>query len=241
MKKLLLSLYLVCRMITGTVYDDIPEQEIAVIQEYNADAIDQLAKETNGDMIYIGYDDSGECVVDTSRFDQIAREMDGEMLYVGFDYGTHAASILEAAAWVEQHTQQLGYHYDNATYWDGQDMYCGTHHSYAVSCDRGVAFSLYMAGYTDMTPSELSLGVLDAYLQNHGALLIQSFDELQPGDIVFYDKNHNGTLEATDHTFIYAGGLCVYDWGCDERIQNPDAYRYCGMNREAFGWAYRLP
>lgn len=182
-----------------------------------------------------------DCNIEISASDILAQNPNTETLYIGFDYGTNATKILDAAAWVQEYTKNAGYHYDDAHYWDGQDMYCSKHNTRAVSCDRGVAFSLYKAGYTDMTPSSLGLGALDSYLKNHDALRMESASELEPGDIVFYDKNHNGTLEATDHVFIYAGGNHIYDWGSDARIQNPDGNNYCGVNPAEMGWAYRLP
>lgn len=70
---------------------------------------------------------------------------------------------------------------------------------------------------------------------------------MKPGDIVFYDRNHNNAMEASDHTFLIGESLNLkYDWGSDASIKHQGNYS-SGMpfnfqiNCNEFGWAYRMP
>ena len=113
------------------------------------------------------------------------------------DNTTTISKLIEGAKKAAQHTYSNGYHYGDAHSWDGTNMKDDNGKN-TVSCDRGVGLSLYYAGLTNTDPYKLTLTVLDKELSSKGWKKITNYNELQPGDIVYY-KNSDGSLK---HVFL---------------------------------------
>ena len=155
---------------------------------------------------------------------------------------TSLNNLFAAAKQADQHTYNNGYHYGNALSWDGTNM--KDQNGNTVSCDRGVGLTLYYAGLTKTDPNKLTLNVLSNELGNRGWKKITNYNDLQPGDIVFYDRQHNGSLE---HTFLIGEKINKrYDWGSNDRIKHRGPYSSGmpfteGISSQAFYYAYRMP
>ena len=155
---------------------------------------------------------------------------------------TSLENLFKAARRAANHTYTRGYHYGNALKWDGTDMKDRSGNT--VSCDRGVALTLYYAGLITTEPHKLGLPALSSELQRKGWKKITNYNELKPGDVVFYDREHNGSLE---HTFLIGESLNKrYDWGSNDRIKYRNQYSKGmpfteGISSSAFYYAYRMP
>ena len=156
---------------------------------------------------------------------------------------TSLSNLFNGARKAANHTYTNGYHYGDAHSWDGVNMKDDSGKN-TVSCDRGVGLSLYYAGLTNTDPYKLTLNVLSNELATKGWKKITNYNELQPGDIVFYDRQHNGSLE---HTFLIGEKINQrYDWGSNDRIKYRNQYSKGmpfteGINSHAFYYAYRMP
>ena len=156
---------------------------------------------------------------------------------------TSLENLFNGARKAAEHTYKNKYHYGDAHSWDGVNMKDDSGKN-TVSCDRGVALSLYYAGLTNTDPYKLSLDVLSNELASKGWKKITNYNNLQPGDIVFYDREHNGSLE---HTFLIGESINKrYDWGSDDRIKYRNQYSGGmpfteGISSSAFYYAYRMP
>ena len=104
-----------------------------------------------------------------------------------------------------------------------------------ISCDRLIARALYNLGFQDQRRGGETCGSLDTYLNNHGFIRSQSFNDIVPGSIILV--KHNG-LNYWSHAFV-----CLafdkktfvtdrYDTGSDYRIRSVQPLR----NQ---GWGYR--
>ena len=107
----------------------------------------------------------------------------------------------------DRRTYSGGYNYGDAQAWDGTHLTRSGVKT--VSCDRGVAMALYIAGYTDIDPAKMVLqgNVLGAMLASKGWSKITSLANVQPGDIVFYDNDGNRAIDWRDHVFIVGEAL----------------------------------
>ena len=157
------------------------------------------------------------------------------------DNTTTISKLIEGAKKAAQHTYSNGYHYGDAHSWDGTNMKDDNGKN-TVSCDRGVGLSLYYAGLTNTDPYKLTLTVLDKELSSKGWKKITNYNELQPGDIVYY-KNPDGSLK---HVFLIGEKINQrYDWGSNERIKYQNQYSGGmpfteGISASSFYYAYRM-
>ena len=155
--------------------------------------------------------------------------------------------LFAAAKTADRRTYSGGYTYGDAQTWNGTDLTRSGVKT--VSCDRGVAMALYIAGYTDIDPAKMVLqgNVLGATLTAKGWTRINSLANVQPGDIVFYDNDRNRAIDWRDHVFIVGDAINKrYDWGSNARIKHQGGYSG-GMpftesiNGSKFLYALRMP
>ncbi len=157
---------------------------------------------------------------------------------------TSLANLFAAAKRADNHTYTRGYHYGNAVSWDGTDMKDGNGKN-TVSCDRGVALTLYFAGLINTSPHKLGLPALSSELANRGWTKITNYDSLKPGDVVFYNSGSGTT--SLGHTFLIGETIdSRYDWGMNQRIKHQGNYSGGmpfreGIARNRFLYAYRMP
>lgn len=140
--------------------------------------------------------------------------------------------ILQAAD--EVHQQEMGWSY-------GTSGLAGTIEGALVNpnqvtcCATYVSCVLYVAGY--VTEEEINainynyVPTVHAFYKSKGWEEINSYDDLEPGDIVITGDD--------DHVQIYAGDDTWYNAGSTEAIQNPAPQNQGNWARNGFSVAYR--
>ncbi len=153
-----------------------------------------------------------------------------------------ASSLLEAADIV--HLQEQRWHYYNSTdelYWNNIEMSLNNTHQ-ATCCATYVSCVIYIAGYF----TEAQMNQFGNYnccttlyndLTNAGWTIVNSYTELEPGDIVFMNYHDGGS--SYDHVQIYAGDDTWYNAGSTSAIQRASPYSQGVWARQNFYVAVR--
>jgi len=150
--------------------------------------------------------------------------------------------ILQAAD--EVHQKQLSWTY----YSKGSDLYWNdiekslNNPNKVTCCATYVSCVIYKAGYfTEAQMNQFSNYNYCPSLYNDltkaGWQVIKSYNELEPGDIVF--MNYNDGEEIYDHVQIYAGDNTWYNAGSTEAIQRASPYSQGNWAEENFYVALR--
>ncbi|MBO5147991.1 MAG: hypothetical protein J6C24_04945 [Clostridia bacterium] len=224
---------------TGKYYVRTPYNEVAEEKFEAFDSLDEAKKKLE-DVKQLGY------VIFNSK---------GQVAY--HPYETLAQSkVLYQAKKVADYTREKGYAYGNANVNPPYDL--GKTEK-LVSCDRFVAWAIFMAGYTKNNTEEsrhtlYGDGNLESYLIANGFIKIDKVEEVQAGDVIFVGDSHEhypnlqgAWLEYPDHVFIcagesFGGNFYRYDAGSDRRIQSvqpsDEPLEYSGKE---FKFAYRVP
>ena len=153
-----------------------------------------------------------------------------------------ASDLLLAAD--EVHQQEITWSYYSSTgqlYWHNIEMSLNNPNK-ATCCATYVSCVIYTAGY--FTEEEMNqfenynaCSTLYRDLTNVGWQVINSYDELEPGDIVFMNYNDGGS--DYDHVQIYAGDGTWYNAGSTEAIQRSSPYSQGNWARQNFYVAVR--
>lgn len=104
-----------------------------------------------------------------------------------------------------------------------------------VDCSGYVSYVLYMAGFQDLAGGQQTSRSLPSWCEKQGWQKIESWSNLQPGDICFYAKggeNHHVNICAT----VESGEPLFWDCGCESWI-NSDTPTSHGNSD--FVYAYR--
>lgn len=153
-----------------------------------------------------------------------------------------ASSLLEAADIV--HLQEQHWHYYNSTnelYWNNIEMSLNNPHQ-ATCCATYVSCVIYTAGYfTEAQMNQFGnynlCSTLYNDLTNAGWTIVNSYTELEPGDIVFMNYHDGGS--SYDHVQIYAGDDTWYNAGSTSAIQRASPYSQGVWARQNFYVAVR--
>lgn len=128
----------------------------------------------------------------------------------------------------EVHQQQITWEYSAGgdLYWNNIEMSLNNPNK-VTCCATYVSCVIYKAGYfTEAQMNQFSnynyCPSLYQDLINAGWQLINTYDELEPGDIVFMNYNNGGTVY--DHVQIYAGDDTWYNAGSTSAIQRASPY-----------------
>ena len=112
--------------------------------------------------------------------------------------------------------------------------------NHATCCATFVGASLYYAGiFTEQEMNSFNYNYCPTsfnFYSSHGTV-INSYDELEAGDIVFFDYERDGKL---DHVEIYAGDDTWYGAGSTSSIQRDSPYKDTRYWRSNFAKAVRL-
>lgn len=149
--------------------------------------------------------------------------------------------ILEGAEAVHKvmEDERWTYSIGGDLYWNNIEMSLNNPNK-VTCCATFVGASLYYAGiFTEDEMNSFNYNACNpsfAYYSQHGSV-ITSYDELEAGDIVFFDYQSDGDL---DHVEIYAGDNTWYGAGATESIQRDSPYKDSTFWRSVFAKAVRL-
>jgi len=131
--------------------------------------------------------------------------------------------------------EQNSYTYSVSTLPNSWEAAWTTHYT---CCSTFVSWSLYEAGYTEQGRGPIhSSSTLSTWCGDNGFERVNSYSDLQPGDIVFMTSNSsNGGI---GHTQIYAGDGQWFNAGSTDAIRR--ASPYTGDASARFLHAYRAP
>lgn len=152
--------------------------------------------------------------------------------------------ILEAAEAVHKvmEDESWSYYTDAGAgnlYWNNieKSLNNSTH---ATCCATFVGAALYYGGiFTEQEMNSFNYNACGSsfdFYAAHGDV-ITSYDELEAGDIVFFDYGHDGGL---DHVEIYAGDDTWYGAGSTNSIRRDSPYKGGGYWKSPFAKAVRL-
>lgn len=150
-------------------------------------------------------------------------------------------SILEAAEIVHKvmEDEQWSYSVGGTLYWNNIEKSLNNPNK-VTCCATFVGASLYYAGI--FSEDEMNsynynaCGSSFAFYTKHGEV-ITSYDDLEAGDIVFFDYEGDGGL---DHVEIYAGDQTWYGAGSTNSIRRDSPYKDTTYWRANFAKAVRL-
>lgn len=135
----------------------------------------------------------------------------------------------------------------NWTYSVGADLYWGNiemsmnNPNKVTCCATYVSCAIYKAGYFDESSMNSfnynECTALYTFLTSAGWSEVNSYDELEPGDIVFMDYKNGG--KQYDHVQIYAGNDTWYNAGDTSAIQKASPYNQGEWARNNFSVALR--
>lgn len=151
-------------------------------------------------------------------------------------------SILEGAEAVHKVMEDEKWTYSvsqGALYWNNIEKSLNNP-NHATCCATFVGASLYYAGiFTEQEMNSFNYNYCPTsfnFYSSHGTV-INSYDELEAGDIVFFDYERDGKL---DHVEIYAGDDTWYGAGSTSSIQRDSPYKDTRYWRSNFAKAVRL-
>ena len=195
------------------------------------------------------------CLKDVEQLGYVIYDSKGNVAYHPFD--TLAQSrILYQAKTVADYVRTNGYTYGNASVNPAYDQ--GKTEK-LVSCDRFVAWAIFLSGYSKAHYENSILSLygeknIENYLIANDFTRIDNIEEVQGGDVIFVGDSHEHYpnlqgfwMEYPDHVFICAGGsefgnFYRYDAGSTRRITSvqpsKEPLEYPGKN---FRFAYRAP
>ena len=152
-----------------------------------------------------------------------------------------ASSLLEAADIVHQQEITWTYSVGGDLYWNNIEMSLNNPNK-VTCCATYVSCAIYYAGYfTEEQMNNFSnynyCPSLYKDLRNAGWQVINSYNELEPGDVVFTNNIADG--DYFDHVQIYAGDDTWYNAGSTNAIQRASPYSQGNWARQYFYVALR--
>lgn len=196
-----------------------------------------LAAKSQGDLGDVVYNNE---TIPNKTGNSIMGDLSGLKEYANASSSADVASLLKAAKEVTDYVRTHNFTYGDAPINPAIDP-----SARLTSCDRCVGWALYKIGYTDQ-PKSHGLVVhktsMPAWLDRHNFKKITSYSEIQAGDIVFFDYNHN---DDPDHVFILGNKKSGsnwerYDCGNSTRIRSVQP-SVEPVSKGNFTYAYRLP
>lgn len=153
------------------------------------------------------------------------------------EWHAEAGNFLEVADQVHRDEMSWTYSTGGDLYWNNIEKSLNNPNK-VTCCATYVSCVIYKAGYateTEMNSFNYNLcSTLYAFLEDKGWKVINSYNELEPGDVVF--MNYGGGF---DHVQIYAGNDTWYNAGSTDAIQKNSPYSQGTWARDNFYKAIR--
>ena len=150
-----------------------------------------------------------------------------------------AGNIIEIADQLHQAQITWTYSDGGTLYWNDIEMSINNPNN-VTCCATFVSSVLYLSGlFTEEQMNSFNYNycpTLYSFLTNNGWKSITSYDDLEPGDVVFLDYERDGSY---DHVQLYAGNDTWYSDGSTDAIQSAAPYSQGSWARENFAIALR--
>lgn len=201
-------------------------------------------------------DDAQKALEGIKQLGYIIYDSKNQIEYCPFE-SVAQSKILYQAKYVADFVRENGFTYGDAQVNPSYDQ--GKTEK-KVSCDRYVAWVVFLAGYTKANYEDSRLNLygeknLENYLKENNFVKITDIDDVQGGDIIFvgdsqehYPNLQGHWLDYPDHVFICAGKsqsgqYYRYDAGSNARLQSvqPSDEPLEYLPDKNFRYAYRAP
>lgn len=201
-------------------------------------------------------DDAKKALDGIKQLGYIIYNSKNKVEYCPFD-SVAQSKILYQSKFVADFVRENGYKYGDAQVNPSYDQ---GRTEKKVSCDRYVAWAIFLAGYTKSNYENSRLNLygeknLENYLLDNGFVKINDVSDVRAGDVVFvgdsrehYPNLQGYWLDYPDHVFICAGKsqndhFYRYDAGSNARLQSVQPFdeplEY--LPDKNFRYAYRAP
>ena len=157
-------------------------------------------------------------------------------IYGGNNYGGDGQAIAEAAKEIKEYIIDNGYSY-GFTYLNADKLATSAQTNKIFCCATLVRASLYRAGLFTVEELEFlhnteTAGLTAEYLSKNGWEIIWDPDELQPGDVIAYNKTSNTCYTTNiDGKYYYVCHVDIY-YGDGKKVSTGDGCSYgpdCGF------------
>ena len=201
-------------------------------------------------------DDAKKALEDIQQLGYIIYDSKNQVAYYPFE-SVAQSKILYQAKYVADFVRESDFKYGDAQVNPSYDQ---GRTEKKVSCDRYVAWAIFLAGYTKSNYENSRLNLygeknLENYLLDNGFIKITDVNDVRAGDVIFvgdsrehYPNLQGYWLDYPDHVFICAGKsqngeYFRYDAGSNARLQSvqPSDEPLEYLPDKNFRYAYRAP